>query len=110
MKRWILPLWILVALPLMAATPLKDPTRPPGRLTSTAGGSGQAGAATNLVLQQVIVNGSESLAIISGKQLRRGEKIRGYTVGKISTNQVELIRGEKRVQLTLFKSVKQTSK
>ncbi|RCU49823.1 MULTISPECIES: MSHA biogenesis protein MshK [Corallincola] len=110
MKRLFFSLLICASSLAMAATELKDPTRPPGQQRAAVGGGQQAAKPSSLQLQQILFQDEQSLVIINGQQLRTGQKIRGYTVGKISANQVELIRGDKRVKLTLFTTVKQASK
>lgn len=111
MYRLIILLLLMGPMAGGAFAGMKDPTKPPaGMATAGYSNSRSVGQPSTLRLQQILLQGSASQVVINGKALRQGEKIRGYTVGKISANQVELNRGEQSVRLTLFNAVKQMSK
>jgi len=48
-----------------------------------------------LILQSVVVGDHVSLATISGRSLQRGDRINGYVVRRITTNGVDLSRGNR---------------
>jgi len=48
-----------------------------------------------LILQSVMVGDKVSLATISGRSLRQGDRINGYVVRRITANGVDLVRGNR---------------
>ncbi|MFA9462306.1 hypothetical protein [Thiohalorhabdus methylotrophus] len=67
-----------------------DPTRPP-EVAAPGGDRGSGGGeAERLVLQTLLQGPSRRLAIISGRSVRVGERIGGYTVQNILQDRVVL--------------------
>ena len=56
---------------------------------------------SKLNLQQTLISNSRSFAVINGKRMTLGKKIRGAKLIKISHDSVELIYGGKRYTLNL---------
>jgi MSHA biogenesis protein MshK len=114
MKRSI-PLPLDVAAPVLAlvlalagaaagAQSFADPTQPPPEARLLALGAAEAPpASTGPRLQSVLIgtHGRE-VAVIDGQTLRKGDKINGAVLVKISRNQVVLQHGREKRVLTLF--------
>ena len=94
---------MLAALPAQAQT-LADPTQPPPESRLLAPGAADAavvGAGPRLQSILIGTRGRE-VAVIDGQTLRKGDKINGAVLVKISKNQVVLQHGREKQVLTLF--------
>jgi MSHA biogenesis protein MshK len=77
---------------------LRDPTRPLGYY-----GNGKV-AAQKLQLNSILISADRKLAIINGQTLRENDVIKGSAdirIARIEANNVLLIQGDKRWQLSL---------
>lgn len=88
----------MLSAPAMAAVEnLPDPTRPPASIDGTV-----SAAPSGPALQSVLVSSGRTIAIISGKTVKVGDKFGDADVVKISESEV-VLRSGKRVQtLKLF--------
>ncbi len=77
-----------------------DPTKP---LSATRSVS-KAKQQTHLVLQSIIIDSQQKnrKAIVSGKLLKSGESINGYTLSRINDKSVVLKSAEREITLSLF--------
>ncbi|USX18389.1 MSHA biogenesis protein MshK [Oxalobacteraceae bacterium OTU3REALA1] len=98
-------LWALVlaALPAQAQT-LSDPTQPPPESRLLApGGSDAPVISAGPRLQSILIGTrGREVAVIDGQTLRKGDKLNGAVLVKISKNQVVLQHGREKQVLTLF--------
>ena len=83
---------------------LVDPTQPPPEARLSASGVEAAVAATSGPQLQSVLIGTRGreVAVIDGQLLRKGDKINGAQLVRISKNQVVLQHGRERRVLTLF--------
>lgn len=95
-------LLVLVMFSLVTKAQQSDPTKP-------FGGSGKALEKLNrfnkLSLQSIVNQNNEKSAIISGKLLKVGDKIRNYTLKTIKINSVILKSADNQLELSLFSDV-----
>lgn len=86
------------------AQSLVDPTQPPPEARLSAAGVEAAAAATSGPQLQSVLIGTRGreVAVIDGQLLRKGDKINGAQLVRISKNQVVLQHGRERRVLTLF--------
>ena len=60
--------------------------------------------ALNIVLEGIIADASgNNLAILNGKVVKAGDKVSSYTVGVISVQQVELLKGQEQIFIKMKK-------
>ena len=82
----------------------KDPFGP---LVSPSGGintSDFEATSSDIVLEGIVLDAQgKNLAILNGKIVKAGDKILSYTVGTISSNQVELINGQETLTVKIKK-------
>ena len=64
----------------------------------------QGKPALKMELQGLFFRGGEYSAFINGRELKAGSRIRGYTLKRITTEGVEMVKGQKRLKLTLIDS------
>ena len=82
-------------------TALKDPTKP---VNNAAPRSQKTRTGGNLKLNSVVIQTTQSYAVINNRIYHRGQKVRGIRITKITEDHVLLANGRK---LTLFKSLSQ---
>ena len=89
---------VMLSLPTLAVTEvLQDPTRPPTSIEGTA-----PAASSGPALQSVLVSPGRTIAIISGRTVKLGDRFGDAVVMKITESEV-LLRSGKQVQtLKLF--------
>jgi MSHA biogenesis protein MshK len=94
---------VLAALPGQAQT-LADPTQPPpeSRLLAPGAADGPVVSAGPRLQSILIGTRGREVAVIDGQTLRKGDKINGAVLVKISKNQVVLQHGREKQVLTLF--------
>lgn len=95
---------LMLAAPPAQAQTLADPTQPPPESRLLAPGATDAplvGAGPRLQSILIGTRGRE-VAVIDGQTLRKGDKINGAVLVKISKNQVVLQHGREKQVLTLF--------
>ena len=78
-----------------------DPTQPVGSVTTTARAAGPA-APAGPVLQSTLVSPQRRVAVISGKQVRVGDKVNGAVVTEISPYEVRMKQGGRETTLRLL--------
>ncbi|MEN3294214.1 MAG: biosis protein MshK, partial [Burkholderiales bacterium] len=90
---------------LAHAEDLADPTRPPAALGQVGDGDASASAAGRPVLQSVMISPGRTMAMISGRMVRVGDKVGEARVTKISETEVVLRNGKELETLKLFPGV-----
>jgi len=98
-------LWAVTALSPVRAQELPDPTRPPPEAGQPVGGAESDLPKASLLpqLQSVLIGShGREVAVIDGQTVRKGEKINGAVLVKVSKDRVVLRRGGKDQVLTLF--------
>jgi MSHA biogenesis protein MshK len=98
-RRLTFLLALLVAAPA-AAAPFADPTRPPGA-AEEVGAEGQPAGPR---LESVLISPHRTLAVISGKEVRVGERFGEGRVVRITPTEVAIRRGGETEVLRLFPS------
>ena len=89
-----------------AADNLTDPTRPPASIGVAGQGNVAAEtAATGTVLQSVLISSGRRVAVISGQNVRLGEKYGNARVVRITESEVVLKDGKETQVLKLFPDV-----
>jgi MSHA biogenesis protein MshK len=79
--------------------PFADPTRPPD---ATLGGAAPSGSPAGPRLESVLIAPDRRVAVISGQQVRLGEKYRDGRVVRITESEVVIRSGEGTETLKLF--------
>lgn len=87
-----------------AAETLSDPTRPPASLGVVEQGGG-ATVAAGPVLQSVLISPGRRVAVISGQNVKLGEKFGDARVVRITESEVVLKNGKDTQTLRLFPDV-----
>ena len=87
--------------------PLADPTRPPN---TAAGDDDVSGAVSGPRLESVLIAPDRRLAVISGQQVKLGDKYRDAQVVRISESEVVLRTGDATETLKLFPGVDKKSR
>lgn len=87
-----------------AAENLSDPTRPPASIGLVEQG-GAATEATGPVLQSVLISSGRRVAVISGQNVKLGEKFGDARVVRITESEVVLKTGKDTQTLKLFPDV-----
>lgn len=94
---------VACGLPVYAEA-LVDPTQPPLPLRQGTEGTAP-GTPSEPLLQSILLSPSRKVAIISGQQVRVGEKFGEFDLVKISETEVVLKRGSDLRTLKLFPNV-----
>ena len=89
----------LLSAPVVAAA-FSDPTQPVGTALATARAA--PAAPTGPVLQSTLVSPQRRLAVISGKQVRVGDKVNGAEVTDILPYEVRMKQGGRETILRLL--------
>ena len=97
---------LALAVPAHGA-PLADPTRPPNTAAEDDGG---AGILSGPRLESVLIAPDRRVAVISGQQVKLGDKYRDAQVVRISESEVVLRTGDATETLKLFPGVDKKSR
>ncbi len=81
-----------------SAAPFADPTRPPGAAEEAGDGASRSG----LRLESVLLSPQRKLAVISGQEVRLGERLGDGRVVRITPTEVAIQRGGEVEVLKLF--------
>lgn len=96
------------AAPLRAQPPLPDPTRPPPGVAGLSG-LAEERASDGPVLQSVLIPGQgKAMAVISGKQIRLGEKYGDSRLVRVSEGEALLEGPSGRERLLLTPGIEKT--
>jgi MSHA biogenesis protein MshK len=97
-------LCVFALMPVAHAEALQDPTRPPAALDRAAE-SGTGAAVTGPVLQSVLISPRRTMATISGRTVKVGDKVGEARVIRISETEVVLRNGRDLETLKLFPGI-----
>jgi MSHA biogenesis protein MshK len=107
--RWRIPVAVCMCAfaitPLAHADNLPDPTRPPAVLGQAGDGGASSSEAGRPVLQSVLISPGRTMAMISGRMVRVGDRVGEARVIKISETEVVLRNGKELETLKLFPGV-----
>ena len=98
MSRILLCAMSLLAPSAVQSAPFADPTRPPNAVESGSGTLATAGPR----LESVLIAPDRRVAVISGQQVRLGEKFGDGRVVRITASEVVIRNGEATETLKLF--------
>ena len=82
--------------------PVRIPSTVAGRTVKNKPAKSKPTPVPNFILGGTVVNGGESIAIINGRFLRTGDSIAAFKVVLIEENKVQLVSGEKNIELKMI--------
>lgn len=106
MLRIMTSLLIMVSVSVFAQE--RDPTQPPFTVSLPA--VEMDSWAKNIKLSQILYSEQRQSARINGQWVKPGENIDGFQVNSVKPNGVILEKNNERVEITLFKPIKQNEK
>ncbi len=86
----------------------RDPTQPPFTVSQPTVEMDSWGQ--NIKLSQIFYSEQRQSACINGEWVKPGENIDGFRVNSVNPNSVILEKNNERVEITLFKPIKQNEK
>ncbi|MCP1338726.1 Type II secretory pathway component [Idiomarina sp. M1R2S28] len=100
--------FLLLMVPVSVFAQERDPTQPPFTVSQPAVEMGSW--VQNIKLSQIFYSEQSQSARINGEWVRPGENIDGFRVNSVNPNSVILEKNNERVEITLFKPIKQNEK
>lgn len=99
---------LLLMVSVSAFSQERDPTQPPFTVSQPT--VEMDSWAQNIKLSQIYYSEQRQSARINGEWVTPGESIDGFRINSVSPNSVILEKNNERVEITLFKPIKQNEK
>ncbi|MGM0907128.1 MAG: Type II secretory pathway component [Pseudomonadota bacterium] len=100
--------FLLLMVTVSAFSQERDPTQPPFTVSQPTVEIDSW--AQNIKLSQIFYSEQRQSARINGEWVKPGENIDGFRVSSVNPNSVILEKNNERVEITLFKPIKQNEK